>query len=86
MVRDGDHRGGAGASPFRFVANGRDPLGQRATLEGVGDLNIVAGRKVRALLLAEPPSYGVECRLRLYTDTDRPRSSVPIVNESKARA
>ncbi len=77
VVRYGDYRAADGDSPFRFVARMRDPLGDRAILEGVGDLRIIAERKVRALLVAEPPSYGTECRLRLYTDTDRPRDDEP---------
>lgn len=85
LVRDGEY-GASRDAPFRFVASTHDPLGQRAAREGVGDLRIVAARKVRAVLLAEPPSYGDVCRVRLFTDTDRPRASVPIVSVEKARA
>jgi len=72
LVRDGEYAAGDVRSPFRFVASASDPLGGRAALEGVGDMNIISARKVRALLLVEPPSYGTECRVRLYTDTHRP--------------
>jgi hypothetical protein len=74
LVRDGEYAAADARSPFRFTASADDPLGARATLEGVGDMRVVSARKVRALLLAEPPSYGTTCCLRLYTDTDRPRS------------
>src|SRR5690242_17511629 len=85
VVRYGEHRSGDGDSPFRFAASRTDPLGERAALEGVADLRVVAPRKVRALLLAEPPSYGRECRLRLYIDTNRPRASVPAMRDYRAR-
>lgn len=86
VVRYGEHRVADGHSPFRFVESRDDPLGERAALEGVADLRIVAQRKVRAVLLAEPPSFGRECRLRLYIDTDRPRPSVPVVKDHQAGA
>jgi hypothetical protein len=86
VVRYGEHRSGEGDSPFCFAASRADPLGDRAALEGVADLKIIAPRKVRALLLAEPPSYGRECRLRLYIDTNRPRPSAPVITVDQVRA
>jgi len=85
LVRDGEYAPADARSPFRFAASAVDPLGSRATLEGVGDLRIISARKVRALLLAEPPSYGTTCCLRLYTDTDRPRPSMAVIRDHKAR-
>lgn len=84
MVRDGDYGAVAdGRSPFRFVADTADPLGSRATLEGVGDVRIVSPRKIRALLLVEPPSYGTQCCVRLYAETDRPRSSLSFIDKAR---
>jgi hypothetical protein len=60
-------------SPFRFAWDPFDSSGNRGSLEGVADVKIVSTRKVRALLLVEPPSFGNTCHLRLYTETDRPR-------------
>jgi hypothetical protein len=85
LARDGEYAPADGRSPFRFAASAVDPLGSRATLEGVGDLRIISARKVRALLLAEPPSYGTACCLRLYTDTDRPRPSRTVMGDRKTR-
>ncbi len=82
MVRYGEYRAADGDAPFRFVASTRDPLGGRAALEGVGDLRIIAEGKIRALLVAEPPSFGTQCRLRLYVDTDRPRDDEPQVSSA----
>jgi len=84
LVRSGDYAPDDAHSPFRFAASTVDPLGSRATLEGVGDVRILSARKVRALLLAEPPSYGTICCLRLYTDTDRPRPSMAVGKDDKA--
>ena len=85
LVRDSEYAGADARSPFRFAASAVDPLGSRAALEGVGDLRIISARKVRVLLLAEPPSYGTTCCLRLYTDTDRPRPSMAVMRDEKAR-
>jgi len=60
-------------SPFCFSWDPFDPFGNRGSLEGVADVKIISPRKVRALLLVEPPSYGHSCHVRLYTETDRPR-------------
>jgi hypothetical protein len=85
LVRDGEYVPADARSPFRFAASAVDPLGSRATLEGVGELRIISARKVRALLLAEPPSYGTTCRLRLYVDTDRPRAPRAVLRDQKVR-
>ena len=85
LVRDGEYAAANNRSPFRFAASAVDPLGARATLEGVGDLRIISARKVRALLLAEPPSYGSTCCLRLYVDTNRPRPPRAFMKDQKTR-
>jgi hypothetical protein len=87
VVRDGEYFSATDAhSPFRFAASVVDPLGSRATREGGGDLRIIAANKIRALLLAEPPSYGSACSLRLYTDTDRPSPPRVVMLKSRVRA